>query len=128
MRELKFRVWDSKLKKFRGGRLSFYSGSDTLFSSASLDAYGWSIPETDLIIQQFTGYKDIHGKDIYDGDIVCALSSDNKYNSIVQWDGIEGRWGFVSIKSKNMSYNYNLGVGCSKWAVVGNIFENPELL
>lgn len=96
--------------------------------SDSFNLYYFLNRPNDFVVQQFTGLKDNAGRDIYEGDIVTALSSDNKYNSVVEWDGIDGRWGFKSIRCKNMQYLYNLTAGCSRWEVVGNIFENPELL
>lgn len=81
-----------------------------------------------LIFQQSIGLADKNGKEIYEGDIVCACSSDNKYLSTVEWDESDGQWGFLSIRSKNMQFTYNLSYRCSRWEIVGNIFENPELL
>lgn len=111
-RVIKFRVWDKALKKF----VNFDSLPVIDFNS---ELY---------IFQQFTGLLDKCRKEIYHGDIVCALSSDNKYLSIIEWSHSDGMWGFKSIKCKNMSFNYNLNYGCSDWEIKGNIFENPELL
>jgi uncharacterized phage protein (TIGR01671 family) len=140
-RELKFRVWDNLYQYFadqpdgKGAGISLtgelvYAG-DNSFEMYDCDKdpslKKFDRPER-FVVEQFTGLKDSNNKDIYEGDIVKALSSDNKYLSIVRWDDGDGRWAFQSLLSKSMSYCYNLTYGCSRWEIVGNIHENPELL
>lgn len=124
-REIKFRVWDNTIEKFLDYPCYF---NHLNFNEFTCFDWWFKCDEEDTTVQQFTGLKDSKGKDIYEGDVVKALSSDNKYLSIVEWDFREGRWGFYAIRSDKMPYNYNLTYGCSGWEVVGNIFENPELL
>ena len=67
---------------------------------------------------QYTGLKDKNGKEIYEGDIV-------KRSKIYEvfWD--MGSW-FVRNKTEMRCFllsKYNLD-----WEVIGNIYENPELL
>jgi uncharacterized phage protein (TIGR01671 family) len=113
-RIIKFRVWDEKYNCWEKQRIEFYPNTEIL--------------KQGRILSQFIGVQDADGIDMYEGDIVCALSSDNKYNSIIEWCDSQARFGFVSIRCNNMSFSYDLSVGCSKWKVVGNIFENPELV
>jgi len=124
MEKLRVRLWD------RGNNEFIYSDDEGYLLSLDGKIFNWRgepLDEDNFIIQRFIGLKDNNNKDIYEGDIVVALSSDNKYKSIVQWDEYDGRWGFVSIKCGNMSFSYNLTYGCSSWEICGNIFENPEL-
>lgn len=90
--------------------------------------YGYEI----LDIMQYTGLKDKNGKEIYEGDIL-----NKKYHNLVVSDGI----GVVEMGYGDDSDGYNHG-GWYGWKcgesslsdvnekveVIGNIYENPELL
>jgi hypothetical protein len=70
-----------------------------------------------VVIRQFTGLKDKNGKEIYEGDVVFWASR----NFIVEWD-----------KDKFIMKTLKEGFGSiDRWEeceVIGNIYENPELL
>ncbi len=123
---LKFRVWHKHDKEFKPlVALNFANKMVDYHNRAGFVEDG---DFEDFEIQRWTGLTDKDGKEIYEGDIVCAESSDNKYLSIVTWCDFDARWGFQSIGCGNTQYLMNLTAGCSIWSVRGNIFENPELL
>lgn len=94
-------------------------------------------------IGQFTGFTDFDGKEIYEGDIleyVGTRSEGKRYRDIIEFDVLCGSWygkrtaNLLSDilfyqhndswkKSQNYSINENQRV-----RVIGNIFQNPELL
>ena len=118
MREIKFRSWHKVLKQFV--QVSKY---------AVIDRYG-IIGNEDLIMLQYTGIKDKNGKEIYEGDIVkiCEWSADkagpiNKFILGVIKKGA----GYFALDTQ--TYSYGLINSDSKdREVMGNIYENPELL
>jgi uncharacterized phage protein (TIGR01671 family) len=139
-RELKFRVWDSEQVKFEFFELHNICVSDNLLCQHQYP------------VQQYTGLQDKDGKNIYEGDIVrfhkaIELSEDFFMSSLYLFDFYEGSFvkpqvycslnGSKYVKreaspslcitgraqiSGNSFFDFN------KAEVVGNIFENPELI
>lgn len=110
MREIKFRVWLSHLKEFEPTRNCG-------------DALNAGYP-----IMQYTGLKDKNGKEIYQGDIVhgTTLFSLNNFDFIREVKFDQGMFGI----SDPYEANEYLNKLCH-WVVfevIGNIYENPELL
>jgi len=107
-RELKFRLWDSDTNRF-----IYFDVLETLINVTEQDQEN---------VQQYTGLKDKNGKEIYEGDIVNYFPF-KPINSEVIWkDGYylssdEEVWPLDSYTIEN-----------DVVVVVGNIFQNPELL
>lgn len=129
----KFRVWDTWSKtwyndKFlidQNGEHHIIFDSSNSYLSIDLQRQGR------FLVQQFTGLTDKTGKELFEGDIVKEFNS----LMVIEWhDG-----GFWSLKDPSYKYNKNeYGFPLFdyvtkdnkkvKLKIVGNIFENPELL
>ena len=110
MRDIRFRAWDKLDKKF------------VKYITMTVEGLlGVSRPES-YELMQYTGLKDKNGKEIYESDIVKVFNGVCKViysNDICCYEG-------KSILGSRALYGYaqeKEGI-----EVIGNIYENPELL
>lgn len=126
-REIKFRLYD-KLKKEIVFDDFHVFGEVTLFNAIGAYAYETKGEKSslerynDFEIMQYTGLKDKNGKDIYEGDVLKYInpysSDDNDLFFVSFFEGA-----FVSDDNKEKLSEVN-----EVSEIVGNVFENPELL
>ncbi len=125
MREIKFRVWDEKLC--------------IMFSPDNQIGGLWSIKEShngivkyeDGILMQFTGLKDKNGKEIYEGDILKGLDPNNEAIELfeVEWDNKYSGYFFEYAFSDYGRSTIGCGIEFGfEFEIIGNIYENPELM
>lgn len=79
------------------------------------------IPET---VGQYTGLTDIHGVKIFEGDIVNYNGSCHK----VVFESRNGTGYFGIVVGENETWGFGNSTPAYMMAVVGNIYDNPELL
>ena len=120
-REIKFRAWNEKTRRF---------------TKDSYNAY-LSRNNNGIITEQYTGLKDKNGKEIYEGDIVNAIGK-----GIAQViNSPSGEWmlyyipepneiksSFASVVPKNKPTGLWKTNTNSYIEVIGNIHENADLL
>jgi uncharacterized phage protein (TIGR01671 family) len=115
-REFKFRVWDLKNSKWIDNDVDFILTNDGGWYFLGGDKF----TDND-VIQQYTGLKDKNSKEIYEGDIIVVDRINIPFE--VKW-----------IDATNTCCNNPSVVGFQvleepkECQIVGNIFENPELL
>lgn len=72
-------------------------------------------------IGQFTGLHDKNGKEIYEGDIVSIEAIKSRINKVVEWNSERACW------DAGGENRIDLYAFCY-CEVIGNIYDNPELL
>ncbi|PGU60311.1 YopX family protein [Bacillus cereus] len=122
MREIKFRVWSKHTKKMLDDGFYISQNSD-LFQNDSLDYKSRDLYE----VMQYTGLKDKNGTEIYEGDIVDTVYDGKLFTGVVVYD--ESELDFKATNGKeNYGSNFQYLMCCEEVEVIGNIYENPELL
>lgn len=125
MKEIKFKAWDKDLKRWTN-----YSIADDLPRFYDKHTGCWKTDREGerFILCQYTGLKNFNGKEIYEGDIVKAIS-------FARWIGV------VKYSDENQAFIFNdldkkyrgkstvfMNQFDDGFEILGNIYENPELL
>jgi uncharacterized phage protein (TIGR01671 family) len=136
MREIKFRVWDKELN------IMSYDNDDLLVMFLGKDicvAYDTPADNGEIKhyeLMQYIGLKDKNGKEVYEGDIVKFMDEETiysdcgyEYNEFINTGKIIFNKELMGwdITNRNMDleeiWHYSEYI-----EVIGNIYENPELL
>lgn len=124
-REIKFRCWDSNEKKWlKNFEIHMYDGESHLHENYYTELNDDDEPNR-YIISQYIGVNDKNGKEIYEGDII--ESSFYKYE--IKYVKLDGGCGCGRQNSPGDGLGFNIPwYEIEKYSIVGNIFENPELI
>ena len=111
----KFRVWNEVGKRMTDSGLAVMGNI--------------LIKEPGFIVMQFTGLKDINGKEIYEGDIITWFADGINKKAIVKWYFN----GYIAKRiDKEIDYSFQSFIPIHEdkfdGEVIGNIYENPELI
>ena len=123
MREIKFRAWD----RFKQRWSNYKINDDTVYFMDKNTGvwYGsYNKRYKDFNLMQYTELKDMRGKEIYEGDILLDGNNKKPYKVIFENGSFRAEF-----EGDFEEYSFDLidvvAQGCE---VVGNIYENPELL
>ena len=144
MREIKFRAWD---------RIRMYNVEKLVIGDVSypdeVEGYNiWGEDKSSMILMQYTGLKDKNGKEIYEGDIVLYPTTESEYvdvgvgnvkvaeqqiNNFYPIEFFEGEFGMNVKQDDETLYKGWQSLkeikSCVDYIeIIGNIYENPELL
>jgi uncharacterized phage protein (TIGR01671 family) len=120
-RQLKFRAWDKLAKQFTYPDKG-YQGHYVLTLNGQFQNLQNGSGGEEYVVQQWTGLNDYENNNIYEGDIVRYELDGIVYTQTVEW----GNNGWEMIDTR--LYSTPLITNLPNFEVVGNIFENGELL
>ncbi len=126
----KFRAWDKKCNEmFKDTFAITESGQVIIVEQESVFDTPDYVFTDDLIIMQSTGLKDKNGIEVFENDVI--RDSDG-FEGIVQYDESYGMYGIAYLPTKSNGIDTTFeelkDKYRNKFEVVGNIYENPELL
>ena len=132
-RSLIFRAWNPELKQFicdwKQILPAHYEGSKYPIEQGGVDYLCVYVPTSngeDSYLQAYTGLKDKNGKMIFEGDVLkfTEWSWSRSKGNIQKETLVSVVWGHAGFMLKGSKFEWRFEEG----EIVGNIFENPDLL
>ena len=135
MREVKFRLWDLRNKYFFASyteeMLIDIEGTNLWYQQVYYDDDTYLLDSDNFELMQYTGLKDIHGVEIYDGDIVSneqdtylVCLGEFTDSDDFQYPALRQTGFYIKDVGDNETYPfYSLA-----YEIVGNIYENNDLI
>lgn len=121
-REIKFRVWDNQFKQFRPD----WFGDSLISLNGMFNDNGGR-----YVFQQFTSLKDKNNNEIHEGDICRRLANHDDYSVggvLGEIKFIDGCFVFTEKERTVLLGDFITCHNVTCLEVIGNIFENPELI
>jgi uncharacterized phage protein (TIGR01671 family) len=123
MREVKLRAW---VTTYSGGNIM----ADVLWINfrEHVILADNGLQYTDYKLLQFTGLYDESGREIYEGDILAHIDAYDSLFGKVVWDDKAACWAFAILMEDGSFDLDRLDDHAAYAEVIGNIYDNPELL
>lgn len=122
-REIKFRAWLLVEERFIDIEYLYRSESGAVTTVVDNNGNHYEVGTT-VVLMQYTGLKDKNGVEIYEGDVVGYRDGEWSFDAVVEWGDhgwyMRGIW-------PNDNFNFD-DTEPRKLQVIGNIYQNPELL
>lgn len=123
MRPIKFRAYLKNENKIIDVKSIDWDENGNLISinyPEGKDYFGYK--EDDIVLMQYTGYKDVFGNEIYEDDVV-------KYrNNLYQVKWIFFSFYIHQTNGRSLKELEKIAIDEKGMELIGNIYENPELL
>lgn len=137
-REIKFRAWDDPHNKMYPVSDIEWDADGRMWVTADDGKNGIELIDDEAHLMQYTGLKGKNGREIYEGDIVSFGSvwdnGDNEdlgeeiHIGVVEYDPHYAVYSVNCEESGERRFLFIDVVNYDGFGVIGNIFENPELL
>lgn len=118
-REIKFRAWDKYAHKMYQDCL----GKLREAVPSGYKVFGQQLDNKDFVLLQFTGLLDKNGVEIYEGDVVHLMLDDQNAEIVYKGGQFIAKWRYETPLADLINTD-----GVYTDSVVGNRYENPELL
>lgn len=113
-REIKFRVWDNV------DYMTTFTLEDLQLRKVQFTS--------ECVVMQFTGLQDKEGKEIYEGDLVKCGKSKDAMLAIIVFRQQAFLLQYLPVEKKKGEQIYDYMEDYKHFEVLGNVFENPELI
>lgn len=130
MSRVKFKIWDKTRNKWltsNCGQFLLNQNGDAVFHQNGDNPLEALIEQIDYEVLLYTGIKDKNGIEIYEGDIVEVIFSGKLRIFQVVFDLSELDFKATNGK-EHYGNNFEYLTCCDEVRIIGNIYQNPELL
>lgn len=108
-----------------------FISKDDLFEFRAPASKGIPMKEVQDKSQAYIGRKDVHGKDVYSGDVIQSMKpifkGEKGNTAVIEWD--EKKCMFILSKKLFGEFAIEFQLRYNNlYQVIGNVYQNPELL